>query len=74
MKAITVDQGDRLEAIYAHRNDLTHELIKYIADPDFEPDMQLFGDALTILSDICRFLDRHRDQHCELRGVRSRER
>ena len=44
--AITLAQADRLDAIYAHRHDLTHELIKYIVDLDFEPDVKLFTDAL----------------------------
>jgi hypothetical protein len=53
--AITLDQADRLTAIYEHRNELTHELIKYIVDPDFEPEMDLFTDSLTILKDVRRF-------------------
>jgi hypothetical protein len=48
--AISMEQADRLDEIYAHRHDLTHELGKYIVDPNFEPDMQLFMDALEILS------------------------
>lgn len=36
--AITLAQADRLDDIYTHRHDLSHELIKYIVDPDFEPD------------------------------------
>lgn len=53
--AITLTQADRLEDIYAHRQDLSHELIKYIVDPDFEPDVELFTDALMILRAIRRF-------------------
>jgi hypothetical protein len=53
--AITLAQADRLEDIYAHRHDLSHELIKYIVDPDFEPDVELFTDALTILKTTRRF-------------------
>lgn len=53
--AITLAQADRLEDIYAHRHDLSHELIKYIVDPEFEPDLELFTDALTILKAIRRF-------------------
>lgn len=53
--AITLAQADRLEDIYAHRHDLSHELMKYIVDPDFEPDVELFTDALTILKAIRRF-------------------
>lgn len=54
-QAITLTQADRLEDIYAHRHDLSHELIKYIVDPDFEPDAELFADALRILQAIRRF-------------------
>lgn len=53
--AVTLAQADRLEAIYAHRHDLSHELIKYIVDPDFEPDAELFADALQVLRSIRRF-------------------
>lgn len=53
--AITLAQADRLEDIYAHRHDLTHKLITYIVDPDVEPDIELFTDALTILKATRRF-------------------
>lgn len=53
--AITLDQADRLRAIYEHRNELTHELIKYIVDPDFEPELDLFTDPVTILKAVRRF-------------------
>jgi hypothetical protein len=53
--AITGVQADRLDAIYEHRNDLAHELMKYIVEPDVEPDVGLFLDALAILADIQRF-------------------
>jgi hypothetical protein len=53
--AITRAQADRLDDIYAHRHDLSHELLKYIVDPDFEPDTELLTDALTILKAIRRF-------------------
>ncbi len=36
--AITIVQANRLDDIYAHRHDLSHELIKYIVDPDFGVD------------------------------------
>jgi len=54
-EAITLDQADRLDVIYAHRHELSHELIKYIVDPDFEPDVELLTDALAILRAIRRF-------------------
>lgn len=53
--AITLAQADRLDDIYAHRHELSHELIKYIVDPEFEPDVELFTNALTILKAIRRF-------------------
>lgn len=53
--AITLAQAERLDDIYAHRHDLSHELIKYIVDPDFEPGAEMFTDALTILNAIRRF-------------------
>ncbi|GAB3848989.1 hypothetical protein GCM10029963_32700 [Micromonospora andamanensis] len=55
LEAISARQADRLDRIYAHRHELTHELGRYIVDLDFEPDMQLFVDALEILRDIHRF-------------------
>lgn len=53
--AITLAQADRLDDIYTHRHDLSHELIKYIVDPDFEPDVELLTDALAILRAVRRF-------------------
>jgi hypothetical protein len=53
--AITMDQADRLQEIYAHRHDLSHELMKYIVDPEFEPDVRLLSDGLEILACIRRF-------------------
>lgn len=53
--AITLAQADRLDEIYDHRHDLTHELIKYVVDVKFEPDVELLADALKILADIRRF-------------------
>jgi hypothetical protein len=52
MKALTEERAERLDAIYAHRHQLTHELGKYLVDVDFEPDMTLFIDALAILGDL----------------------
>lgn len=53
--AITLAQADRLQEIQEHRHDLTHELIKYVADLKFEPKLELFVDALSILRDLNRF-------------------
>lgn len=55
MDAISADQAKRLESIYAHRPELTHELAKCIVDVDFEPDMDVFLQALTTLKAIARF-------------------
>lgn len=53
--AITLAQADRLDDIYQHRHELTHELGKYIVDIDFEPNVDLFIEAIAILRDITRF-------------------
>lgn len=54
-EAITLAQADRLNDIYAHRHQLSHELIKYIVHPEFNPDIELLTDALAILKAIRRF-------------------
>ena len=54
-EAITLVEADRLDDIYAHRHELSHELIKYIVDPGFEPDVELLTDALAILRAVRRF-------------------
>ena len=51
-EVITDDEAARLEAIYAHRHDLTHELAKYLIDVDANPDLDLFVEALAILHKI----------------------
>ncbi|WP_297649666.1 hypothetical protein [Pseudonocardia sp.] len=53
--AITLVQADRLHEIQEHRNELTHELAKYVIDVKFEPKFDLFVDALSILKDVSRF-------------------
>lgn len=53
--AITQVQADRLDVIYVHRHSLTHELVKYIIDPDADPSVDLFIDAITTLKDLHRF-------------------
>jgi len=53
--AITLEQADRLQEIQAHRNELTHELVRFIVDVKLEPSLELFVDALSILRDISRF-------------------
>ncbi|MGN7779308.1 hypothetical protein ACTJJE_07285 [Mycolicibacterium sp. 22603] len=53
--AITQVQADRLELIRDHRDDLVHELVKYVIDPDENPDADLLEDALNTLKDLHRF-------------------
>lgn len=54
-KAITQAQADRLGVIQAHRNDLTHELVRYMVDVDADPDIELLGEAHAVLKDLHRF-------------------
>lgn len=53
--AITLAQTDRLNDIYDHRHSVTHELIKYVVDPDEQLDANLFVEAVEILKAIKRF-------------------
>ncbi|MET4429058.1 hypothetical protein [Mycolicibacterium sp. 624] len=53
--AITQIQADRLDSIRDHRDDLVHELVKYIVDPDADPDVGLLVDAIATLTDLHRF-------------------
>lgn len=53
--AITQSQADRLELIRIHRDHLVHELVKYVIDPDEDPDVELLVDAITTLKDLHRF-------------------
>ena len=53
--AITQDQANRLDVIYAHRHSLTHDLVKYIVDPDADPEVDLLVDAIITLKDLHRF-------------------
>lgn len=53
--AITQIQADRLELIRSHRDDLVHELTKYLIDPDEDPDVDLLADAIATLKDLHRF-------------------
>jgi hypothetical protein len=55
MDAITTEQAERLQDIYGHRHELTHELASFIVDPDRNLDTQMFVDAVAILRDIHRF-------------------
>ena len=70
MEAITLAQADRLDEIYDHRHDLTHELIKYVVDPKFEPDVDLLADALDILRRHPAVLDAVGDRHRVVRRAR----
>lgn len=53
--AITDNQADRLEFVRTHRDDLVHELVKYVIDPEADPDIELLVDAIAILKDLHRF-------------------
>jgi len=44
-----------LDRVYQHRRDLTHALGKYLVDLDFEPDLDLFVEAVSIVRSISRF-------------------
>jgi hypothetical protein len=55
INALTIEQAENLSGINAHRNDLTLELIKYLVDPDANPDVELFSEAVTILRSLRRF-------------------
>lgn len=55
MDAVSAEQGKRLQDIYDHRHELTHELASFIVDPDRNLDAQLFVDAVAILRDVHRF-------------------
>ena len=53
--AITSAQMHVLDRVYQHRHDLTHALGKYLVDLDFEPDLDLFVEAVSIVRSISRF-------------------
>lgn len=53
--ALSPQQADRLSEIYSHRHDLTHEMAKYVIDPDFEPNGDVFLEAVQILQSLERF-------------------
>jgi hypothetical protein len=54
-KAISEEQANRLDEIYGRRNQVIRELLTHVVDPAFQPDLDLFKDALRILTDIHRF-------------------
>lgn len=53
--AITTEQGKRLQVIYEHRHELTHELGSFIVDPNRNLNAQLFVDSVAILRNIHSF-------------------
>jgi hypothetical protein len=53
--AITQQQTEVLERLHKHRQDIAHELPKYLIDPDHDPDAELFLESLEVLADIRRF-------------------
>ncbi|WP_342371626.1 hypothetical protein PCC79_08935 [Propioniciclava soli] len=54
-EAITSTEADRLQSIYSHRHELTHELGKYLVDIDKNPDLDLYVEALALLRKIQNF-------------------
>jgi len=52
---ISESQVSRLEEVYSHRHELTHELGRILIDVNATPDYTLFIDAVRILRDIHRF-------------------
>lgn len=54
-EAITDVQMEALERLRVHRNDIAHEPLKYLVDPDKEPDAHLFTQAMEVLRDLHRF-------------------
>lgn len=56
--AITDEQTEVLERLHMHRTDIAHELAKYLIDPDFSPDINLFIQAMHVLIDIRKFWTR----------------
>lgn len=58
MDALTADQAERLNDIYKHRHALTHELARYLIDPDLEPDVDLLVQALKTLTSLSQFWTR----------------
>ena len=54
-RAITQSQADNLDAIYDHRHELTHELAMFVVDVHRSPDIELFEEGLSILTDLNRF-------------------
>lgn len=55
MDALTADQAARLDAVYEHRHELTHELANYLVDPNLKPDLDLLIEALNTLKALSRF-------------------
>jgi len=54
-EAISSAQVARLEEIYDHRHELTHELAKFVVDVNAEPDVDLLTDAVQIMRELSRF-------------------
>jgi hypothetical protein len=53
--AIANEQVEVLERLRSHRNDIAHELVKYIIDPNEEPDADLFIQVMEVVRAITRF-------------------
>lgn len=53
--AITSNEVARLDEIYEYRHLITHELVKFVIDIEFEPDIELLTDAVQILRALSRY-------------------
>src|SRR5206468_3838017 len=53
--ALTQERADELALLREHRNELVHDLFRYLADPPVDTDMELLADAIEILKGLERF-------------------
>jgi hypothetical protein len=53
--AITDEQVEVLERLHRHRQDIAHELPKYLIDPEHNPDVTLFIEAMHALTALRKF-------------------
>lgn len=55
LEAITEDDSRKLEEIFQHRHSVTHELMRYIIDPDSDVNVELLSEGLKILKKLSLF-------------------
>ncbi len=53
--ALTEEQVDDLDRIRSHRNAVTHELLRFLFDPEAEVDVEVLEDAHGAIRDLGRF-------------------